>query len=140
MADAWPLRDGGVYLTPAGAKLLHLTLEAAIRAGRHNGKAPGDRLRSLAKVLAGAGVTLQVGQTSHLASWDQAPSASARNRSSAVPGVLTTTQVAAATGLTPHAVRVAIGRGRLAAERGPDGRWVVSREAVTEWRYSGTVA
>jgi excisionase family DNA binding protein len=140
MADAWLLPSGDVLLSPEGAMLLALALEVAFRAGRPNGKHPPARLRALARVLAEAGVTgpqKDADGASQRAGSNQAarPAASI---CSAAGGPLSTTQVAAVTGLTSHAVRVAIGRGRLAATRDEGGRWLVSREAVEIWRgHSG---
>ncbi|MBA8847405.1 helix-turn-helix domain-containing protein [Microcella alkalica] len=46
---------------------------------------------------------------------------------------LSTTQVAAITGITDRGVRAAIGRGDLVAEC-PDGRYRISREELAHWR------
>jgi hypothetical protein len=37
-------------------------------------------------------------------------------------------------GLHSHAVRAAIRRGRLAADKDESGEWRITREAVDEWR------
>lgn len=49
------------------------------------------------------------------------------------PGPLTAPEVGRLTGLTADAVRAAIRRGRLAADK-ESGEWRIERQAVDEWR------
>jgi excisionase family DNA binding protein len=49
-------------------------------------------------------------------------------------GPLSTPEVARLVGLHSHAVRAAIRRGRLAADKDESGEWRITREAVDEWR------
>jgi excisionase family DNA binding protein len=54
--------------------------------------------------------------------------------SGSVTGPLSTPEVARLVGLNSHAVRAAIRRGRLAADKDESGEWRITRQAVDEWR------